>query len=105
MMEQEGKAQDAKNATKAGDKANVRKTVASIISRVTKIAASEITGEKMIRDDLGVDSMQAIESLAVIEKELGIVIDPDKAFMVATINDLFALVEESISRPFGAGAA
>jgi acyl carrier protein len=79
--------------------------VTSIISRVTKISASEITGDKLIRDDLGVDSMQAIESLAVIEKELGIVIDPDKAFTVATVNDLFVLVEASQHHPSETGAA
>lgn len=83
------------NSTNDHDKANTRKTVTSIIARVANISESEITGEKLIRDGLGVDSMQGIESLAIIEKELGIIIDPDKAFTVATVDDLFALVEES----------
>lgn len=97
--------ESARDANKADARAQARKTVTSIIARVTKLAESEITGEKLIRDDLGVDSMQAIESLAVIEKELGIVIDPDKAFLVATVNDLFTLVEASIHHPSGAEAA
>ena len=96
MNDKTANPQDLKNATKAGDMVNARKTVTSIISRITKISEAEITGEKLIRDDLGVDSMQAIESLAIIEKELGIVIDPDKAFNVSTVDDLLALVGSSL---------
>ncbi len=96
MSENDGNGEGTKKTTQVSAKANARKKVTSIISRVTKISESEITGKKLIRDDLGIDSMQAIESLALIEKELGIVIDPDKAFNVLTVGDLFALVEESI---------
>ena len=102
MADREG--QDAIDAINAGIQRNVRKTVTAVISRITKIKESDITGDKLIRDDLGVDSMQAIESLAVIEKEFGIVIDPDKAFMVATVNDLFELIEAAVSGA-GTGAA
>ena len=70
--------------------------VTSIISRVTKNPVSEITSEKLIREDLGVDSMQAIEALAILEKELNIVIDPENAFAVTTVDDLFNLVEASL---------
>jgi len=78
-------------------KEDVKERVKSIISRVTKIPISAIAGEKLIRDDLGVDSMQAIETLAILEKELNIIIDPEKAFEVATVNDLWELVEASMS--------
>lgn len=105
MKAKELKTQAGKVKAKRLDKDEARKKIVSIISRVTKIAVAEITGEKLIRDDLGVDSMQAIESLAIIEKELGIVIDPDKAFNVATVEDLFALVESSPSHPSCPGAA
>lgn len=83
-------------AQQGGPQIDVREKVKSVVSHVTKISVSELTGEKLIRDDLGVDSMQAIETLAILEKELNIVIDPERAFNVATMDDLFALVEESI---------
>lgn len=83
-------------------RAKIEEKVKAIVSRVTKIPASEILPGKLIRDDLGVDSMQAIETLAIIEKELNLIVDPEKAFNVATVNDLFGLIEEaaaaSISR-------
>ena len=82
----------------AGSRGNVNITekVKIIVSCVTKISVSEITGEKLIRDDLGVDSMQAIEALAILEKELNIVIDPEKAFNIATVDDLVGLIEKSV---------
>jgi acyl carrier protein len=75
---------------------DLREKVKGIISHVTKISASEITGKKLIRDDLGVDSMQAIEALAILEKELSIVIDPEEAFNIATVDDLVGLIEKSV---------
>ncbi len=78
-------------------KEDARGRVTSIISRVTRIPITEITGEKLIREDLGVDSMQAIETLAILEKELNIVIDPENAFAVAKVDDLFKLVEASMT--------
>jgi len=84
-------------------KEDVKERVKLIISRVTKIPTSAIAGEKLIRDDLGVDSMQSIETLAILEKELNIIIDPEKAFDVATINDLLNLVETSMNSSRGEG--
>jgi len=78
---------------------DIREKVKGIISHVTKISLSEIAGEKLIRDDLGVDSMQAIEALAILEKELNIVIDPEKAFNIATVDDLVGLIEKSVVLP------
>ncbi len=84
-------------AQQGGSQIDVREKVKQIMAGVLRISVSEISGEKLVRDDLGMDSMQAIESLAILEKELGIIIDPEKAFDVATVEDLFKLVEDSLS--------
>ncbi len=84
-------------AQQGGSQIDTREKVKQIMAGVLRISASEISGEKLVRDDLGMDSMQAIESLAILEKELGIIIDPEKAFEVATVDDLFKLVEDSLS--------
>jgi acyl carrier protein len=84
-------------AQQGGSQIDVREKVKQIMAGVLRISVSEISGEKLVRDDLGMDSMQAIESLAILEKELGIIIDPEKAFDVATVDDLFKLVEDSLS--------
>jgi acyl carrier protein len=84
-------------AQQGGSHIDVREKVKQIMAGVLRISVSEISGEKLVRDDLGMDSMQAIESLAILEKELGIIIDPEKAFDVATVGDLFKLVEDSLS--------
>lgn len=83
------------NAAAAGA-VDVRARVIAVVCQVTKLSISEISGEKLIRDDLGVDSMQAIEALAILEKEFDIIIDPEKAFQVATMEDLFRLIEQSV---------
>lgn len=93
------KTQTPQRKAQAAADRDVREIVKAIMANVLRTSPSEIRGDKLIREDLGMDSMQAIESLAVLEKELGIIIDPDKAFGVATVNDLFAVVESSLSQP------
>ncbi len=78
-------------------RADIREKVKSVILRVTKIPMSRLRPEKLVREDLGVDSMQAIEMLTILEKELKIIIDPEKAFHVETVHDLFQLIEESVA--------
>jgi acyl carrier protein len=92
----EGNVDVQKEPAGGGRNVDIREKVKGIISLVTKIPVVEITGEKLIHDDLGVDSMQAIEALAILEKELGIVIDPDEAFNIMMVDDLFKMIEKSV---------
>lgn len=53
----------------------------------------------MIREDLWIDSMQAIETMSILERELKIVIDSEKAMQVTRIEDMFRLVEGYVNQP------
>lgn len=75
--------------------AQEKTTVNRILSAILRVPSVEIEGGNLLRDDLGMDSVQAIECLAVLEKELRLVVDPERAFDVKTVDDLYTLLRTS----------
>ncbi|MBU1852955.1 MAG: acyl carrier protein [Candidatus Omnitrophica bacterium] len=74
------------------EKSKVRKDVKKLVAEIARMDAGEVKESADIRDDLGVDSLMAMEILAAIEKRLGITIDEAKAFDLVTVKDLVDLV-------------
>ena len=74
------------------EKSKMRKDVKKLIAEITRMNAAKINESDRIRDDLGIDSLMAMEMLAAIEKRLGIAVDEAKAFNVVTARDLIDLV-------------
>ncbi|MBU4589742.1 MAG: acyl carrier protein [Candidatus Omnitrophica bacterium] len=70
----------------------VKKDVKRLVANIARMDARKIKESANIRDELGIDSLAAMEILAAIEKRLGIVIDEAKAFDVVTVKDLIDLV-------------
>ena len=77
---------------KTTEKSKTRKDVKKLIAEIARMDAAKINESDKIRDDLGIDSLMAMEMLAAIEKRLGIVVDEAKAFNVVTAKDLIDLV-------------
>ena len=55
--------------------------------------------------DLGFDSLDKVDLLLHLEKELHVSIDPDKSSEVETLRHLYALVEEALAAPVDATVA
>lgn len=81
-----------KDKSSKGDFSQVRNDVKKLVADISRMDARKIKETASIRDDLGVDSLAAMEILAAVEKRLGIVIDEAKAFDIVTVKDLIDLV-------------
>ncbi len=77
---------------KTTEKSKTRENVKKLIAEIARMDAGKIKESDSIRDDLGIDSLMAVEMLAAIEKRFGISIDEAKAFNVVTAKDLIGLV-------------
>lgn len=60
-----------------------------------KISEDELTPERELLTDLGIDSLRLLELAALIEKKFGVVIDENDLITVTTIADLVKLVEDA----------
>jgi acyl carrier protein len=63
-----------------------------IVSNVTSIDISELCEKIRVRDELGIDSLIAMEIVALCEKQFDILIDEEQLFLVETIGDFYNLV-------------
>lgn len=86
------------NALAVRESSKMRNDVKKLVAQIARMAPSKVRENASIRDDLGIDSLAAMEILASIEKRLGIVIDEAKAFDVVTVEDLLDLVTECLKK-------
>jgi len=77
---------------KSGKRAKIRKDIKKLVANIARMDVKKIKEGSSIRDDLGIDSLAAMEILAAVEKRLDIVIDEAKAFDIVTVKDLIDLV-------------
>lgn len=68
--------------------------VQEIIVKELKVDASKVTKEASLKDDLGADSLDAVEIVMDIEDEFGVEIDDTKAEAISTVGDLVTYIEE-----------
>ena len=67
--------------------ATVEERVKSVTARVLGLDPDEIKPENNFTEDLGAESVQSIELVAMFEEEFGIEMDEDAALAVQTVGD------------------
>ena len=65
--------------------ATVEERVKAVTARVLQVSAEEIKPEDSFAADLGAESVQSIELVAMFEEEFGIEMDEDAALAVETV--------------------
>jgi acyl carrier protein len=65
--------------------ATVEERVKAVTARVLKVDPKEIKNEHNFTADLGAESVQSIELVAMFEEEFGIEMDEDAALSVETV--------------------
>jgi len=73
--------------------------VVAELARLSRIPAHEIDEETHLYDDLGLDSLLAIELLLFLDHELGIDLDDEAAGQLETVGDLLAEIHAREARP------
>ena len=79
-------------------KKNIEKGIIRILADVARAKASDIKRTTNIREDLGIDSLNAMEILAAIEVKFNIIVDEAKAFDIVTVEDLNKAVFEHFEK-------
>jgi len=65
--------------------ATVAERVNAVTARVLKVSLEEIRPEQNFAEDLGAESVQSIELVAMFEEEFGIEMEEDAALAVETV--------------------
>lgn len=75
--------------------------VRAIISGISRIPASDLADDVNVREEVGIDSLMAMEIIANCEKRFCVVIDENRYAEIETIGDFLCLIE-SLARERGA---
>ena len=74
--------------------ATVDERVVAVTARVLRIEPSEINPNDNFTADLGAESVQSIELVAMFEEEFGIEMDEDAALSVETVGSAVEYITE-----------
>ena len=72
----------------------VLEKVAKIIAEELNANAESITMETRLVEDLGADSLDAVEIMFALEEEFGMEIEDDVAQTIKTVGDLVKYIED-----------
>lgn len=75
---------------------DLEREVKRIVSRIARIDETELAGDLLIREELGIDSLMATEILANCEKTFDIKIDEKMLVEIETLNDFYDLLASLI---------
>jgi len=70
----------------------VEERVKAVTARVLGLDPDEIKPESSFTEDLGAESVQSIELVAMFEEEFGIEMDEDAALAVTTVGDAVGFI-------------
>ena len=75
--------------------ATVAQRVIQVTARVLRLDPSEIRPEQAFTTDLGAESVQSIELVAMFEEEFGIEMDEDSALAVTTVGSAIDFITQT----------
>ncbi len=73
---------------------SVEERVVDVTARVLKLEPQEIKPEHSFAFDLGAESVQSVELVAMFEEEFGIEMDEDAALSVSTVGDAVKFIAQ-----------
>jgi acyl carrier protein len=73
----------------------MRSAVYAAIAAMTRSERRALTPDLSLKDDLGIDSLEFVELVQVIEQKLGILISDDSVASVRDVGALLRAVEQS----------
>jgi len=75
------------------EKTILDKDFIEILSKITRIDSTGITYDTLIFEELGLDSLMAIEILARVEKQFDIIIEESLLSDIDTVGDFIHIIE------------
>ena len=70
----------------------IKTELENLVSLITRINVSELSAEVRVREELGIDSLMAMEIVAACEKRFDIQIDEEQLFEIETVGEFYNLV-------------
>ena len=74
---------------------NIQEKVTEIIVEQLSVTADQVTPESKMIEDLGADSLDAVELVMAVEEEFGIEVPDEEAEKLISVGDMISHVEKA----------
>ena len=88
-------------AQKQATAEEIRKEVRRLVAEITERTPEEISDTALFVDDLGIDSLMAIEMLVAVDKKYRIQIPEEEFGKIKNVNDAVVIVQRHITAAAG----
>jgi len=82
--------------TKKADFESIKKEAKKMVSEIAEIPEDELKDDAQFAEDLGIDSMMALEMTAAIEKKFKIVIPEEEIPNIRSLNNIYDILEKNL---------
>ncbi|MBS5081653.1 MAG: acyl carrier protein [Clostridiales bacterium] len=79
-------------------KNNLKEELRDIVCEIIETEPEALLPEALFYEDLGMDSLRALEILAVIENRYSITIDPEMLTQMTSLNKVVEITEQCLER-------
>ena len=77
---------------------NIQEKVTEIIVEQLGVSADQVKPESKMIEDLGADSLDAVELVMAVEEEFGIEVPDEEAEKLISVSDIVSYVEKALLR-------
>ena len=85
-------------APKQATAEEIRREVRRLVAEITERSPDEVSDTALFMEDLGIDSLMAIEMLVAVDKKYRIQIPEEEFGTIKNVNDAVAVVERHIAK-------
>ncbi|MBK9795659.1 MAG: acyl carrier protein [Holophagaceae bacterium] len=78
--------------------ADVPGQINHILVRLFELEAAAVTAEARMKEDLDLDSLDAVEVVVAIERRFGFIADEERVAKMRTVGEIHAYVEAMLAR-------
>ena len=80
---------------------DIRKEVRRLVAEITERTPEEVSDTALFQEDLGIDSLMAIEMLVAVDKKYRIQVPEEEFGTIKNVNDAVAVVERHVAAKNG----
>jgi len=78
-------------------KEEIKKTVIHFLVEELEIEENKIADDALLKDDLGIDSLDFVDIVVIVERNFGFKIKPEEMTKVRTLSQFIEYIESKVS--------
>lgn len=76
----------------------IKKEIKALVSQIAEVPEEKLTDEARFAEDLGVDSMMALEIVASIEKKFKVVVPEEEIPKIRSLHNVYELTDKLLKK-------